>query len=231
MQVTPFIKELIEFGKIDEIKDAMERNKGKVNQTFDHSLYDLVKAKKVSLDEALRKADSKNNLALKFRLEKGGKEDPEKMQTQGEVVIDKSAPFEHYNTYKIQPLTVRTRSERTKQKINTAVMMALNEKGLRIVEGHADLEVQYVLGIKVEEGLRLEPVSGQRSNIRSIQDPDKEMIMLMINIIDNQSQKPVFRVTASKKKALYEEDQGQLNKGLASLLSAFPVKSIEFESK
>ncbi|MGB0496617.1 MAG: ATPase, T2SS/T4P/T4SS family, partial [Kangiellaceae bacterium] len=223
MQVTPFIKELIEFGKIDEIKDAMERTKGRVNQTFDQSLYDLVKTKKVSLEEALRKADSKNNLALKFRLEKGAKEESDAMQTQGELVIDKDAPFEHYNTYKIQPLTVRARSERTKQKINTAIMMALNDKGLRLVEGHADLEVQYVLGIKVEEGLRLEPISGQRSNLKSIQTPDKEMIMLMINIIDNQSQKPVFRVTASKKKALYEENQGQLNKGLASLLVEFPV--------
>ena len=230
MHVTPFIKELIEFGKIDEIEEAMERTRGKISQTFDHSLYDLVKAKKISLDEALRKADSKNNLALKFRLEKGGKEDPEAMRTQGELVIDKSAPFEHYNTYKIQPLTVRTRSERTKQKINTAIMMALNDKGLRLVEGHADLEVQYVLGIKVEEGLRLEPVSGQRSNLKNIQNPDKEMIMLMVNIIDNQSQKPIFRITASKKKALYEENQGQLNKGLASLLSAFPVKAIAIES-
>jgi len=231
MHVTPFIKELIEFGKIDEIKEAMERTRGKTSQTFDHSLYDLVKAKKVSLDEALRKADSKNNLALKFRLEKGGKEDPEAMRTQGELVIDKSAPFEHYHTYKIQPLTVRARSERTKQKINTAIMMALNAKGLRLVEGHADLEVQYVLGIKLEEGLRLEPVSGQRSNLKNIQNPDKEMIMLMVNIIDNQSQKPIFRVTASKKKALYEENQGQLNKGLASLLSAFPVAAMAVESK
>jgi len=69
MQVTPYVKELIEFGKIEEIRDAMERAEDKVNQTFDQCLYKLIKEDKITLEEGLRKADSKNNLALKFRLE------------------------------------------------------------------------------------------------------------------------------------------------------------------
>lgn len=69
---TPFISELIEKSRISEIKDAMEQGKFAGMQTFDQSLYDLFKAGKISVDEALRHADSRNNLRLKLRLEDPG---------------------------------------------------------------------------------------------------------------------------------------------------------------
>ena len=41
-------------------------------QTFDQALYRLYKEGKVELEEALRKADSRDGLALKIRLSEGG---------------------------------------------------------------------------------------------------------------------------------------------------------------
>lgn len=66
---SPFIADLIEEGHISEIKDAMEQAQVDGMQTFDQSLYRLVKEGRIGVEEALRNADSKNNLRLRLRLE------------------------------------------------------------------------------------------------------------------------------------------------------------------
>lgn len=66
---TPYISELIEDARIDEIKDAMQKAELDGMQTFDSSLYTLYKESKISMEEALKNADSHNNLRLKLRLE------------------------------------------------------------------------------------------------------------------------------------------------------------------
>jgi twitching motility protein PilU len=65
---TPTIRELILKGDIEGIKDLMGRSENLGMKTFDSSLFDLVKAEKISIDEALRHADSANNLRLKLKL-------------------------------------------------------------------------------------------------------------------------------------------------------------------
>lgn len=65
---TPFIQDLISKGKIDHIKDAMEQSTEGGMQTFDHALFDLYKEGKISKDEAVKNADSKNNVSLQIRL-------------------------------------------------------------------------------------------------------------------------------------------------------------------
>lgn len=65
---TPRIAELIKKGHIDDIKEVMEKSTASGMQTFDGALFNLWKARKVSAEEALKNADSKNNLALKMRL-------------------------------------------------------------------------------------------------------------------------------------------------------------------
>jgi len=65
---TPYISDLIEKGKIDEIKEAMERGSEQGMQTFDGALYQSYQAGKISKENAIRYADSKNNVGLKIRL-------------------------------------------------------------------------------------------------------------------------------------------------------------------
>jgi twitching motility protein PilU len=66
---TPYISELIEEARIDEIKDAMQKAEFDGMQTFDQSLYKLFKDSKISIEDALRNADSHNNLRLRLKLE------------------------------------------------------------------------------------------------------------------------------------------------------------------
>lgn len=74
MLKSPYISELIEKGDIDTIKEAMEKSSDIGMQTFDQSLFELYHAGKISVDEALANADSRNNLLLKIRLSEGVKD-------------------------------------------------------------------------------------------------------------------------------------------------------------
>ncbi len=66
---TPRIKDLIKKAEIDTLKEAMEQGIDEGCQTFDHVLFQLYKANKISLEQALINADSANNLRLKIKLE------------------------------------------------------------------------------------------------------------------------------------------------------------------
>jgi twitching motility protein PilU len=65
---TPRVAELIKNGKIEDIKEVMEKSENIGMRTFDSALYHLYREGKISLEEALRNADSKNNLRLKITL-------------------------------------------------------------------------------------------------------------------------------------------------------------------
>lgn len=65
---TPLIADLIEKGKIYEIKEVMKRSKELGMQTFDQAVYDLYKAGDISYEEALRNADSANEVRLMIKL-------------------------------------------------------------------------------------------------------------------------------------------------------------------
>lgn len=69
---TPTIGELIQRGDIDGIKEIMEKSENLGMQTFDSALYHLHVAGKITLDEALKNADSANNLRLRVKLHSKG---------------------------------------------------------------------------------------------------------------------------------------------------------------
>mgnify|MGYP000014381354 CR=1 FL=1 len=74
---TPRVADLIKGGKVMEIKEVMEKSEQQGMKTFDSALFDLYKSGKISYEEALKNADSKNNLRLKIQLAEGkaGEED------------------------------------------------------------------------------------------------------------------------------------------------------------
>ena len=66
---SPYISELIREGNFNEIKDVMEKNETVGMQTFDQSIYDLYKADKISMKNALAYADSSTNLEWKMNFD------------------------------------------------------------------------------------------------------------------------------------------------------------------
>ena len=69
---SPLVSDLIFKGAVGEIKDLMKRSRELGMQTFDQSLFDLYEAGLITYEDALRNADSLNDLRLDIKLK--GKE-------------------------------------------------------------------------------------------------------------------------------------------------------------
>ena len=69
---TPRVCDLIKQGKDLEIKEVMEKSEEQGMKAFDSALYDLYKLGKITQEEALKNADSKNNLRLRIQLSEKG---------------------------------------------------------------------------------------------------------------------------------------------------------------
>ena len=68
---SPRIQDLIKDGKVHEIKEAMEASQAHGMQTFDLALFNLFEEGRISEAEALKNADSPNNLRLKMKQSSG----------------------------------------------------------------------------------------------------------------------------------------------------------------
>lgn len=66
---SPLIADLIFKGNVHEIKDIMKKSRELGMQTFDMALFELYEAGKISYEDALRNADSMNELRLQIKLE------------------------------------------------------------------------------------------------------------------------------------------------------------------
>jgi twitching motility protein PilU len=69
---TPLIADYIRKGEIHEIKGVMKRSRELGMQTFDQALYDLYLAGEITYEDAIKHADSPNDLRLMIKLGKSG---------------------------------------------------------------------------------------------------------------------------------------------------------------
>jgi twitching motility protein PilU len=65
---SPLISDLIFKGEVHEIKEIMKKSRELGMQTFDQALFDLYEADRIGYEDALRNADSVNDLRLNIKL-------------------------------------------------------------------------------------------------------------------------------------------------------------------
>ena len=65
---SPLISDLVFKGEVHEIKEVMKRSREQGMQTFDQALFDLHEQELISYEDALRNADSVNDLRLQIKL-------------------------------------------------------------------------------------------------------------------------------------------------------------------
>ena len=65
---TPLVSDLIFKGEVGEIKEVMKKSRELGMQTFDQSLFDAFEANLITYEDALRNADSANDLRLQIKL-------------------------------------------------------------------------------------------------------------------------------------------------------------------
>jgi twitching motility protein PilU len=66
---SPLIQDLIFRGEVTKIKEVMGRSTRMGMNTFDQALFDLYEKATISYEDAMRNADSKNELRLRVKLE------------------------------------------------------------------------------------------------------------------------------------------------------------------
>jgi twitching motility protein PilU len=65
---TPLISDLIFKGEVGEIKEIMKKSRNLGMQTFDQALFDLFESHSITFEDAIRNADSANDLRLQIKL-------------------------------------------------------------------------------------------------------------------------------------------------------------------
>ena len=65
---TPLISDLIFKGDVSEIKEIMKKSRNLGMQTFDQALFDAFESNRITYEDALRNADSVNDLRLQIKL-------------------------------------------------------------------------------------------------------------------------------------------------------------------
>ncbi len=78
---SPLISDLIFKGEVHEIKEVMKKSREMGMQTFDQALFDLYEGGKIGYEDAMRNADSMNELRLQIKLH--GKETKDRDLTSG----------------------------------------------------------------------------------------------------------------------------------------------------
>ncbi|WP_300652428.1 PilT/PilU family type 4a pilus ATPase [Pseudomonas sp.] len=71
MLATPYIRDLIQRDQLDDLREATARALEQGLQTFDQHLYQLLETGRITLSEALKFADSRTDLSLKVKLQRG----------------------------------------------------------------------------------------------------------------------------------------------------------------
>ncbi len=69
---TPLVQDYIRDGEIHKIKEVMKESTNLGMKTFDQSLFELYQAGEISYEDALRYADSQNEVRLRIKLSQGG---------------------------------------------------------------------------------------------------------------------------------------------------------------
>ncbi len=90
---TPLVSDLIFKGEVHSLKEAMSKSREQGMQTFDQALFDLYESGVISYEDALRNADSVNELRLAIKL-RGKASEAQRAPTEFSMVADDPQPPE-----------------------------------------------------------------------------------------------------------------------------------------
>jgi twitching motility protein PilU len=215
---TPYVSDLIQKAEISKIKDAMQKSRTLGSQTFDDALYELVEQGKLSAEEALQHADSRNDLSLRFRLEGTGARSRIKV----DVAYAKSVNYSDFQIYRIRQISVDEKYEDRVHLFENAFRNTMNKKGFRESREDAEMEVQYVFASKPSVSKKMKEITNPVSSGIDLVLDTKLHGLLKISIVDLSRKKAIWQIVATMELAIKPRPQKVVNKDADYLLSEFP---------
>lgn len=220
MMNTPFIAELITKGKTEEIKEAMSSGDSENCQTFDDSLFQLINAGRISKEEGLRIADSRINLALRFKM--GDLNEDRHYLTPQKHWLSKTANFGRYQRVAVSANKISLERRPDMESILTeAITRAVKERGYIIDQQHPDLLIKYAFGLRHEKALQmpstsLDMDSGAASKVEG---------GLVIQANDCRSGEVVWTLVAKRAMGKQLHSQQEINIEIGNLIASLPLTS------
>ncbi|MBX2868446.1 MAG: PilT/PilU family type 4a pilus ATPase [Acidiferrobacterales bacterium] len=98
---SPRVRDLIKDGRVDEIKEVIEARNAHPMQSFDSALYEMYQAGTISIKQALKNADSANNLKVRIAQSTGVQDkitptltiqEQEKEEEKNELKVEETLP-------------------------------------------------------------------------------------------------------------------------------------------
>lgn len=96
---SPLIADLIFKGDVHAIKDTMRLSKEQGMQTFDQHLFELYERDAITYEEALKNADSVNDLRLRIKLEGKDSKGRSAVDDLGNLSLQEDSEKDQYNRY------------------------------------------------------------------------------------------------------------------------------------
>ena len=100
-----------------------------------------------------------------------------------EYTLDKKAPFDQYESFRISPLRVEDADRDAEPGLSAAIAYGLAKKGMTMTDSDPDIDVQYVFGIKESKPLGLQEMPDEGS-YKDYQPETEKHAMLVVNIVD-----------------------------------------------
>lgn len=215
---TPFICELIKNGKIEELKDAMSQATELGCKTLDDALYDLVRDNKISQEEALRHADSRTNLALRFRLE--GNEHP----NQPAAKAANPRELRSLGSFRVTCVLFKSTNRELKQQLEQALRATMLDKGMQFRSDHPDIEIKFAFNapppVHTELALAPDNYDGTAMSKATINNET-----LVIDIFDMHEGKSVWRKRTSVSLDNGRTGQNEITRIISDLMAGYPQQA------
>ncbi|WP_390591427.1 PilT/PilU family type 4a pilus ATPase [Simiduia litorea] len=218
MMNTPFIAGLIEKGETEKIKDAMGSGDSTNCQTFDDSLYQLINADKITKAEGMRIADSRINLALRFKM--GDNKNDNHYLTPQKHWLSKSANFNHYKRVAILANQASLERRPDMEAVLTeAIKQGVKERGYNLVTSKPDLLIKYAFGLHHEKALRLP------AHERETEEAESSHLEggLIIQGYDGKSGEIIWHLVAKRAMGKQLHSQQEINIEIANLIASLPL--------
>lgn len=171
------IKQMIKNGQMSDIKETMQKSENMGMKTFDSALFDLVAAGRISPEEAIKNADSANNLRLRLKLtHKEEKEDESELLLRGQLPSDVAAAKAADEESAAGSETLESATEAVQQTNNVtaihAAMATQQAGGVLTPEPAAATPAQPAAPPSMELSLELEPEAEAEDEPSEAEDED-----------------------------------------------------------
>ncbi|NIB42935.1 PilT/PilU family type 4a pilus ATPase [Pseudomaricurvus alkylphenolicus] len=220
---TSLIRKYLEESETAKIREAMSGVEAGGCHTFDDCLFNLIDQGKVSRKEALKMADSRQNLRIK--LKSGVQAEPHRKQGP-EYWLKPDAEFEHFNTIVVsRKLGNRDRRPEVTELLQQAVTHACQDRGYQVMDRDSidagespDLLLKYAYGLRHRQDI----------NIDGLEAGDEEEMDagLAIKIKDNATGETIWHLTYHLDLSRGLPDRKELEVLLSGAFASLPFAGV-----